>query len=69
MGKAAAKAPIAAVENAAHTGSATHAKPAAQPAKAPAAAGSAPRTRDAGQPRDTTANSWRDLHPTRIWPD
>jgi len=27
------------------------------------------RREPAGVPRTTTDNPWRDLHPTRIWPD
>jgi len=29
----------------------------------------APKTADAGTPRITTSNVWRDLHPSRVWPD
>ena len=31
--------------------------------------GKAARTSDAGIPRTTTSDAWRDLHPARVWPD
>ncbi len=41
----------------------------AHPAHQPKRTGTPSNTHDPGQPRDTTAKPWADLHPQRIWPD
>jgi hypothetical protein len=37
--------------------------------KAPKQPAAAPKPAETGTPRNTTSNVWRDLHPSRVWPD